>query len=467
METTLLGSAEWANTEFGGVKLGDKRRSARLVNTVAALAEKPRGALHGALSNWADLMGAYRLLRRPEVSLEEVTEVHRRRTQAACTEPGEYLLVEDTSEVDYTSHKSAQGLGRIGDDGGRGLHLHSTLALRVEAWDEQEAPVVSLVGLFALQCWARTMPTQGQGAEKKAHRLGRGRESQRWAAPLAASSGPPPGARWTHVADRESDIYEVLQKCRERGADWIVRANQPRALVGEAGSVFKSVAKAAPLGSYTLHLRARPGQPARNAQVEVRATTVTLRGPWRPGGALPPLSTNVVEAREVDAPPGCEPVHWVLLTSWPVDSFAAARRVIQAYTRRWLIEEYHKALKTGAGVEESQLTGAHSLRTLVGILSVVAARLLDLKLLAASQPDTPLEPEALHPAALTILERKFGTPKKGWTYLTILVAIARLGGFLARKCDGPPGWISIWRGWHLLTAMVQGFMLAQGDQRCV
>jgi len=467
MSPTLLDAKDWARMEFGGAELGDPRREARLVKVAAGLAQNPRGTLHGALSAWAELMGGYRLLERPEVTLEQVTAPHRRRTRHACEQPGEYLLVEDTTSLDYTTHYATQGLGRIGDDGGRGLYLHSTLALRVEGWDERHTPVVSLVGLFALQGWARTSPTQGRGQEKKARRLGRARESQRWAAPLAASGGPPPGVSWTHVADRESDIYEVLQKCRERRTGWIVRANQPRALADGEGSVFEAVAQAAPLGAYTLHLRARPGQPARDATLEVRAARVTLRGPWRPGGAPPPLATNVVEAREVNAPPGREPVHWVLLTSWPADTFAAACRVLQAYTRRWLIEEYHKALKTGTGVEESQLAGASSLLALVGILAVVAVRLLDMKLLAASEPEKPLAPEALHPAALTILEKKFGAPATGWTYLAVLVAIARLGGFLARKGDGPPGWISIWRGWHTLTPMVQGFLLAQGDQRCV
>jgi len=467
MDTTFLSDMEWAQVEFGGAQLGDKRREARLVKVAAGLATNPRGALHGALPTWAELMGGYRLLERPEVTLEEVSAVHRERTRAACGEPGEYLLLEDTTELDYTSHYATRGLGRIGNDGGQGLHLHSTLALRVEGWDECHAPVVSVVGLFALHCWARIMPTVGRGKEKKALRLGRKRESERWAAPVAESGGPPPGVSWTHVGDRESDVYEVPQKCLQAHTGWIVRANQPRALAESEGSVFEAIAHASVLGSYSLPLRARPGQPARTATLEVRATSVTLRGPWRPGGALPPLATNLVEAREVHAPTGCEPVHWVLLTSWPIDTFAAACRVLQAYTQRWLIEEYHKALKTGTGVEESQLTGASSLRALVGILCVVAIRLLDMKLLARSQPDTPLAPETLHPAALTILEKKFGLPVNGWTYLTALVAIARLGGFLARKSDGPPGWLSIWRGWHMLTAMVQGFLLAQGEQRCV
>ena len=84
---------------------------------------------------------------------------------------------------------------------------------------------------------------------------------------------------------------------------------------------------------------------------------VDLDGPWRPGGWQPPLlGINAVEVREVHAPEGVkEPLHWVLLTSLPCASWAAVQRVVGRYTARWWIEEYHKALKSGAGVEDSQL----------------------------------------------------------------------------------------------------------------
>jgi hypothetical protein len=174
------------------------------------------------------------------------------------------------------------------------------------------------------------------------------------------------------------------------------------------------------------------------------------------------MDMNVVEVREVEAPPAVEPLHWVLLTSWPIDDLSAVLRVVNAYTRRWLIEEYHKALKTGASVEESQLSSARSIGALIGILAVVAVRLLNMKLLAAARPNDALEPDELGAEALTILEKKVGTPKEGWTNQSVIVAVARLGGFLARKSDGNPGWISIWRGWHRLMLMVQGFLLARG-----
>jgi hypothetical protein len=195
--------------------------------------------------------------------------------------------------------------------------------------------------------------------------------------------------------------------------------------------------------------------------VEVRSCVVTLRGPWRPQRKPPDLIVHVVEAREVDAPEGPKPIHWVLLTSWPTEDFVSCLRVVKAYAKRWLIEEYHKALKTGAGIEESQLSSAGAIQALLGILAVVAVRLLNMKLLAWSRPEEAISPEVVGPEVLKILEAKRGKPKGGWTHRTLLVRIAGLGGFLGRKSDGLPGWQTIWRGWDRLILLVQGYDLAR------
>ena len=140
----------------------------------------------------------------------------------------------------------------------------------------------------------------------------------------------------------------------------------------------------------TVAVRARGGQPARTAIVEVRSARVTLDGPWRPGGWQAPLGElGVVEVREVHAPAGVkEPLHWLLLTSLPCATWAQAQRVVGYYTARWWIEEYHKALKTGTGVETSQLERADHLEPLIAVLGVVAVRLLNTKLLARSRPES-------------------------------------------------------------------------------
>jgi hypothetical protein len=210
-----------------------------------------------------------------------------------------------------------------------------------------------------------------------------------------------------------------------------------------------------------LKLRARPGRSARTADLEVRSGTVTFRGPWRPQERLAPMEIQVVEVREIQAPSGIEPLHWILLTSWPVQDWTGAQRVVKSYAGRELVEEYHKALKTGTGVEDSQLAQASSLQAWIGILSIVAMRLLGLKLLSRTRPNDPVGLDELGPEARMILSKKWGEPAEGWTYQSSLIRIARLGGFKARKSDGLPGWISLWRGWSRLIIMIEGFQLAQ------
>jgi hypothetical protein len=138
-----------------------------------------------------------------------------------------------------------------------------------------------------------------------------------------------------------------------------------------------------------------------------------------------------------------------------------ARRIVGRYTARWHIEEYHKALKSGAGVEDSQLEQAYRLETLIAVLSLVAVRLLNTKLLARACPDQALEPGQVGAEGLKVLEDRFGRPKEGWTQGAFWVAVARLGGFIGRKSDGMPGWQTIWRGWQRLMWMSEGLETLQ------
>lgn len=462
MATTLMSAADWAAAEFGGAGLGDRRRCLRLVKLAEKLAQNPHGTLPQSFQRWSEAKAAYRLLEQTDVTYDGVIAPHLERVRTDCRR-GEYLMVEDTTSLDFTSHLAAQDMGRIGDDGGRGLFVHSTLALKIERWDCGHQPLVTVEGLLDQHWWARTMPTVGRGKEKKRKRLSRPRESQRWAA-VVDKIAPADGAQWTFMADRESDIYETFERCRKNRWHFIVRANQPRALADEGGCVFDAAAQGAELGRFFVDLRARAGQASRKAQVVVRACRVVLRGPWRPGGWLESLPVNVLEAKEVDAPQDVEPIRWVLLTDWAVETFEQAMRVIKAYTRRWLIEEYHKALKTGTGVQDSQLTTAQRIAALLGILAVVAVRLVNMKLLATTLPDEPIGPDEIGSEALAILEAEYGRPVGGWTNASVLTAIARLGGFLARKSDGNPGWITIWRGLRQLLWCVHGYDLASGEK---
>jgi hypothetical protein len=265
------------------------------------------------------------------------------------------------------------------------------------------------------------------------------------------------------VADRESDFYEPIQRCVVHGVDFIIRGYQNRRLAGEAGNLRQVLAGASVLGTTPVEVRARGSQPARTVLVEIRTVRVDLDGPWRPGGWQAPLKdVGVVEVREVQAPEGAkEPLHWILMTSLACATWAQAQRVVGRYTARWWIEEYHKALKTGAGVEQSQLEQGSRLEPLIAVLAVVAVRLLSTKMLARSRPESSEAARSFGPEMLAILEKKLGAPKGGWTNRQLMRSVAQLGGFIGRKHDGEPGWQTIWRGWQRLMWMSEGAALME------
>ena len=466
MNPSLPSPAQWAQAEFELAQLGDQRRTKRLVKIASGLAQSPGGTLPQAFPDWEELKAAYRFLDGPGVSFEQVLGPHWERTQEACRRPGEYLIIEDTTELNYSHHPAAQDLGVIGNGRERGFDLHSALAVRVEGWTLEQRPEGAVVGLWGQQC---RCPRPAPEGESRRERLSRPRKTQCWAAGFQLAGPPPAGSRWIYIADRESDFYEPVQTCRLNGIDYIVRSCHDRCLSGEEGHLREALKQAPVLGQTTVELRARGSQPARTAVVDLRSLSVGLAGPWRPGGWQPALEgVTVVEVREIHPPEGvAEPLHWILLTSLPGTTLAQVRRIVGRYTARWWIEEYHKALKTGTGVEDSQLERAYRLEVLIAVLSVVAVRLLSTKLLARSRPESFEAAKSLGPQMLELLENKLGAPQGGWTNRNVMVSLARLGGFLGRKHDGMPGWQTIWRGWQRVMWMCEGLeILNHAPKRC-
>jgi hypothetical protein len=455
MSTTLKPAGQWAQEEFAFADLGEPRLNKRVVKIATHLATSPGGTLPQAFPDWAELKAAYRFFDNPRVEFQKVVQPHLRRTRLACREPGEYLIIEDTTLLDFSAHPKTRGLGVIGNGQGRGFELHTALAVRVESWTLEQRPEGQVVGLFDQQCRRPKLTLRG---ETRGERLGRRRQSSWWAEVFQRGGSPPERCRWIYIADRESDFYEPIRICQDQGVDFIIRACQDRRLADGAGKLKAALAGATVLGQSTVELRSRGGEAARTAIVELRSVQVDLDGPWRPGGWQEPLrGVTVVELREVDTPEGVrEPLHWILLTSLPCRTLAQARQIIGRYTARWWVEEYHKALKSGAGVEDSQLENGGRLEPLIAVLAVVAVRLLNTKMLARSRPEGAEARDSFGPEALEILEKRFGKPKGGWTNCNVLVATARLGGFLARKHDGMPGWQTIWRGWQRLMWMCEG-----------
>jgi hypothetical protein len=289
MNSHLRSPDGWAQQQFEHANLGDARRNARLITIATHLAARPGGTLPQAFPEWKQLKAAYRFFSQPQVTHEAIQQPHWERTRQECSQPGEYLLIEDTSELDYSQHDCTEGLGSIGDGNGRGLLLHSTLAVRVDHWQDDQ-PQGVIVGLLHQKCWARSVWNRPNPDETRGQRLSRPRESQRWAEVFEQMQGPGEQSVWIYMADRESDFYEPIQRSQRRHIDFIIRAYQDRRIIPnpedqqEFTRLKDVVANAPVLGRIQVELRARPGKAARTATLELRSAAVTCRGPWRPGG---------------------------------------------------------------------------------------------------------------------------------------------------------------------------------------
>lgn len=453
---------EWAAEELGSVDLGDIRRGRRLQDVAARMAARPGLSLPKLYPRWRELKSVYGLFRREESRLDRIESEHWKRVREDCRGPGDHLFIQDSTSLDYTSHESVEGLGPIGDGGGRGFMAHTTLALRVGG-DEPAAWHYEVVGLAHQKLWTRPEESH-HGRESRSERLSRGRESLVWSECLEEIGDAPAGGdcRWILVGDRASDVYETIASCRCHGFAFVLRACQDRVVEG-GGRLFSTVRAASSLGSFALSLRGRGGQPSREARLHLSAAEVSLRPPWRPGQGLGQGRWERVWVVRVweDKEAGLE---WILLSSGPVRGFGEARRVASHYHFRWAVEEYHKCWKTGLRVESHQFKSGDRLEGIIAVAGLVAVRLLALKTVARTRPRTPVSDLPFPAAWIAVLVRwyegEFGVVED-WDAERVIRALGRLGGHLGRRLDGLPGWQTLWSGYVRLQDMVMGAELFQ------
>jgi hypothetical protein len=459
--TTAACGGTFGSLHFGDAALGDARRTARLVRSADLIVKNPGGTLPNKIPNPYDLDAFYGLMNRPETTHRTVLEPHRQLTlqrMRAADEP--VLVIHDGTELDYTGLTSLTGLGQIGNGNCRGYICHNSLAVR-----PRDRTAIGLVN----QILARrdAVPKEESRQAKRARQT---RESRLWVQGGAAVGSPPPGALWVDVCDRGADTFEFLDHEHRTGRSYIVRSNHDRLCewLADGDPVRRDLHAAArglePLGGKTLDVAAQDGQPARRARLTIAAAPIRLFPPRNPRGehGTEPLSTNVVIVREPEAPAGAEPIEWILLVNLPSGDLAEASRTIDWYGCRPVVEEFHKGMKTGCGIEALQFTTEAALQPAIAVLSVVAVFLLSLRD-AGRDPETGACPatDFLPPVYVEVLSGwRHGTPREDWTVGDFYMALGRLGGHQNRRSDGPPGWLVLWRGWTRLQAMLEGAAIA-------
>jgi hypothetical protein len=449
---------EWAGREFGSCSLGDWRRTKRLVKIAAGLAEN----VGGAVSSCCGRIGAQLISRffdQDEVSVDSVLQSHVAATAKRCVESGLVIAVQDTTFLDFTGRKDLEDeLGPIGPcSESRGVLMHSVLGV---------SPGRSVFGLLGMDVWTRDPADYGSGAKRR-KRLIADKESRKWLDGLAkAESALPESQPLLLVGDRESDVFALFAAPRRATTDLLVRANQNRALVDSEYSRMRDAIEAAEvLGSYKVSIPRQGSRRAREAHLEIQARAIVVKAPLHrtPDVADVPVTLSVVRAREIDAPDGVEPLEWILLTSMVVNDLADARRIIDFYGVRWVIEEFHRVLKSGCRVESVQFETLDRLKPVIAVLSVVAWRVLSLCKNVREEPDAPASCVCSETERV-VMEKWMALKKEKAprirTASEFVRAVAILGGFMARKCDGKPGTKTLWQGLRRLEDLVKGYELA-------
>ena len=445
---------EDAVAEMGRAQLGHQRRTDRLADSARRISQHPGGSLPEKLHDPAAYRATLRLLNHPAVTHAAVLAPHveatRTRMQQAC---GTVILAEDIVELDYSGQATLASMGQIGNGGGQGYECHNSLAI--------DATSGELLGLACQILHRRADKPAGEGVAASRERDSR--ESLLWVNAVQRIGPAPAGGHWVDVCDRGADTFEFLEyECRN-DRHFVVRSTHSRALQGDVEGqphLLHDLLRTleAQLG-WEVDLSANRGQPSRRVRLLCSWTAVTLLAPHVHRGrhSRLPLALWCLRVWEVDAPPEVkEPLEWLLLTDEPIPDGAAARQRVGFYEKRPRVEDYHKAQKTGLGIERLQLQSQAGLQPIIALLSVLAVALVNARE-AARQPHKAQRPatDYCDPLLVMVLSLWRYKEVRPLTVREYILALGRLGGHLNRKSDGLPGWLTLWRGLMKLHVMVE------------
>lgn len=447
---------EWVDKELATVELGDKRLNERAKQIVDDLQKNPSGSIPQISNGWSATKSAYDFFANDQVEYPALIKAERQATLSRIQQETLVLAVQDTTEINLTQYPTIKGQGWLSRNNHTGFFVHSTLCV-----SSSGVPM----GLLDQSCWVRTEKADPKlKRQRHTQRTIEEKESYKWLQALKrVSSACPASTTLLFVSDAESDIHDYFACERPAHVDVLVRACQNRRLVDSEQLLWPTLRQTPAAGTVKIEVTAQAGRPARAALCQVHYRRVTLRPSNSNRAAhlprLAPVTVSAVLIEERNPPAGQKPLCWLLLTTRTVASWEDALQIITFYTLRWRVERFHFVLKSGCRIEERRLQSVSALCRFLALANIVAWRLLWLTYLARVQPEAPCtlalqtdEWQALYllthdkPSTATI-----PTP----SLQEAVLWLARLGGYLARSADGPPGVRVLWRGWITLLPAVR------------
>ena len=404
--TDGVDSDNWAENEFGGAPIGDKRLSERLVNIVTAKSDIPSASMGEVFKgDKTALKGYYRLIDAPDESaftMENVLLPHREQTIRRMQGQRTVLCIQDTSTLNYTHLEDCEGLDQITGTNQtgvapKGLFLHSTI-------------VVDPNGLSLGVLKSRTISPAKKSKDDE--RLPRDipieeKKTFTWIEhhrDMVEAAKHMPNTRLINVCDREGDFFELFDEQRRNPrVELLIRASHDRRLA--PGRKLFSEIRALPVQNViSIHVprksarpkksrqKASPARKERNTELEIRYMPFQIKPPER--GllvGLAPVDLWIVHALEKNPPEGNKAIEWFLLTTIKINNTSDAEECLRWYSKRWQIEEWHRVLKSGCRIEKLGHKTAERLRRVIAINLVIAWRIMLMKQMYRKTPELPAE----------------------------------------------------------------------------
>jgi len=448
--------------EFAAAKLGDRRRSERLTKIAEDCSRAPDKSFPELAGSRGRLESYYRFWGSPEVTPEKILAPHVEQTLRRAALARLFLLVHDTTEHAFPG-APRDGLGTLRGST-HGFLCHTALAV---ASDGSRQPL----GVLGFIPWVREEARLEDDGPN---------EYARWK-DLVDHTNRVVGdrAETIHIMDREGDSYALLSGMLAQDDRFVVRLAQDRLVItGNGKEHLKKVLSRcedivvvdAPISRRRQQLpgsaKTFPPRDARIAKLAFGAMRLRIKRPRSPKNAGKPatglpefIDVNVVCVRERETPEGADPVDWFLVTTEAIDTKEAIQKIVEYYRTRWVIEEFHKVLKTGCSFLKRQVESYLALLNVLTIFIPIAWRVLLLRTIAQQTPDLPAK-EAFTRIEIDVLRvRSSVSLGASPTVKQAFLAVAALGGHL--KNNGPPGWLVLARGMETLRDSAETWAAAE------
>jgi hypothetical protein len=428
---------DWVNKEFANLDLGDKRLNRRADAVLRTLMRDPESSLLKAFQSRAELAGVYRLLANEQVDTKGFVQCHGSETLTRSSAYERVLCLSDTTFISYPHRSLIDGMGPFNKRSDNGFFLHVDFAV-------SDSGVC--LGTLNWQDYVRDPALNKRKTQAK--RPVEEKENQRWinsceAVNTAQKELVEQGVvtRLCYVTDREGDFYELLACAAGGSADYLIRARSTR-LLPSGLHIGERPEESARVGSVNFDMPAQRGVKPRNVTQSVYSQRVSISARRGKERTLP-VEMTVLWLMEDKAPEGQSPLNWILLSNLPVTTIEEARTLVDWYRLRWRIEMLFDVLKNTCQVERLQLRTPEGIKKLCALYLIVSWRILYLMTLSRECPELPAttcfaedELKLLTSSQVLWSRKRLPAPQ---TLGQAVCALARLGGYLARKNDKPPG----------------------------